>query len=100
MKPPGAASRAKRALVLGQEPGRLPDPDLGGHRQQLGALDRPGHAEQQRHRDAAGAHPARPSAVDRAGSKVRLLTMWVACRRLSHIACTVRSSWMVGWDSG
>ena len=34
------------------------------------------------------------------GSKLRLLTTWVACRRLSHIDCTVRSSLMVGWDSG
>ena len=34
------------------------------------------------------------------GSKVRLLTTWVACRRLSHIACTVRSSWIEGCDSG
>ncbi len=35
-----------------------------------------------------------------AGSKVRLLTMCVAYRRLSHIDCTVRSSWIVGCDSG
>ena len=34
------------------------------------------------------------------GSKFRLLTTWVACRRLSHIDCTVRSSLIVGCDSG
>ena len=34
------------------------------------------------------------------GSKVRLLTTWVAYRRLSHIDWTVRSSWMLGCDSG
>ena len=34
------------------------------------------------------------------GSKVRLLTTWVACRRLSHIDCTVRSSVILGCVSG
>ncbi len=35
-----------------------------------------------------------------AGSKHRLLTRLVACSRLSHIACTVMSSLIVGCDSG
>ena len=35
-----------------------------------------------------------------AASKVRLLTISVACLRLSHIDWTVRSSWIVGWLSG
>ena len=35
-----------------------------------------------------------------AGSKHRLLTRVVACSRLSHIACTVMSSLIVGCDWG
>ena len=36
----GRGEPGEGALVLGQEPGRLADPDPGGHREQLGALDR------------------------------------------------------------
>ena len=38
--------------------------------------------------------------VSTVGSKVRLLTTWVAYRRLSHIDWMVRSSSIVGCDSG
>ena len=74
----GRGQPREGALVLGQEPGGLADADLGRHREQLGAVDRAGHAEQQRHRDAARAQPARPRWRAASGSKVRLLTTWVA----------------------
>ena len=48
------------ALVLDQEARRLADADLAGHRQQLGAVDRAGDAEQERHGDAALPHPPDP----------------------------------------
>ena len=95
----GGGQPGQRPLVLDQEPGGLPHADLGRHRHQLGPLDRTRQAEQQRHGDPAVAHPPHPARIV-AGSKVRLLTTWVAYRRLSHIDCTVRSSVMVGCDSG
>ena len=75
----GCGEAGEGALVLGQEAGRLADADLGGHGQQLGAVDRAGDA-----RAAAGmvtprgAHPPHPGRAAAAGSNVRLLTTWVA----------------------
>ena len=100
MKPPGAASRVSVRRCLTRNFVDSPTPILVAIAEQLGAVDRTGDA------DAAAAcvmprARIRSSHVDSvAGSKVRLLTTWVAWRRLSHMACTVRSSWIDGWDSG
>ena len=100
VKPPGAASRANVPLCLARNRVDSPTPILVAIDSSLVRSIGPGHAEQHRHGDAAPPHPVAARSRSAAGSKLRLLTTYVACRRLSHIDCTVRSSLIVGCDSG
>ena len=99
MKPPGAASRANVPLCLARNRVDSPTPIRVAMASSLVRSTGPGMPS------SSGIVIPR-SRIRRiqprttAGSKVRLLTTWVACRRLSHIACTVRSSLIVGCDSG
>ena len=85
----------QRPLVLDQEPGGLPTPILVAIATSLARSTGPGRPS------SSGiviprSRIRRTQARIEAGSKVRLLTTWVAYRRLSHIDCTVRSSVMQG----
>ena len=99
MKPPGAASRTNVPLFLVRNRVDSPTPILVAVASSLARSIGPGHAEESGIVTPRGASRVTQVAIA-FGSKVRLLTMWVACRRLSHIDCTVRSSLIVGWVSG
>ena len=59
-EPAGRDQPGHQALLLGQEAGGVTDPDLGRHAEQLGPVDRSGHAEQQRELDAPEPHTVDP----------------------------------------
>ena len=58
---PGRRQPEHRPLVLDQEPGGVTDADLGGHAEQLGAVDGTGDPQPHRQGHAASAHPHQPA---------------------------------------
>ena len=99
VNPPGATSRAISPFCLARNRVESPTPILVAMPSSLVRSTGPGTPS------SSGSPMPRSrsrwtQSLITAASKVRLLTIWVACLRLSHIDCTVRSSWMVGWLSG